>query len=276
MSKKRYIDTHFWDDTWIADQLTRDERYFFLYLLTNGKTNVAGVYEISIRTIASESEFSRQEIQQMLMKMKSRVVYIDGWIVLRNGIKNQNYKNEKINRGICLVLEQCPKDALGFIDFPDDFDKPKQINTGQTTLLDESSMSHGSIYNLNSDSDLNLNSDSKNNSSAVLEKPDIAVSDFDIVGRKYWQVIKTYKLPVMNNNNLKNGIKKLLAECGVEDSLKYLDFLLTDYPDLLLDKKPELSEGLEIYSKRKRIENAVKRTSYEHSRPGRGWRAKTA
>jgi len=156
MSKKRYIDTHFWNDTWVADTLTRDERHFFLYLLTNDKTNVAGVYEMSLKAIAFEADFTRQEIMQMLHKMQSRVRYVEGWIVMRNGINNQNYKNEKIRRGIELVLEDCPPEALQYIDFPLDFKKPVVISNSQPRLMDESSMTHGSIYNSDSDSDSNI------------------------------------------------------------------------------------------------------------------------
>lgn len=144
MSKKRYIDTNFWVDGWIAN-LNRDEKYFFLYLLTNDKTSIAGVYEIPMKVIVFETEFEHSEVLTMLNKMKAKVVYMNGWIVLRKAIKNQNYRNEKIRRAIQIILEDCPSELLDFVDIPKDFGakittKPK--GPQQQQLLDESSMSH--------------------------------------------------------------------------------------------------------------------------------------
>lgn len=160
MSKKRFIDTHFWSDVWV-DNLSRDERYFFMYLLTNNKTSIAGVYEIPIKMIAFETDFEKNEVIEMFEKIKSKVRYIDGWVVMRNGIKNQNYRNSKIQRGIEIILEQCPAELLEFMDIPKDFvmnttlpvEKPKL-----PLVFDDPSMSHD--VSLHSDTDSEFDSDS--------------------------------------------------------------------------------------------------------------------
>lgn len=151
MSKKRYIDTNFWNDTWI-EQLTREEKYFFLYLITNEQTSIAGVYEISARRMSFETDFDKVEITQMLKKMESKVRYINGWIVLRNGVKSQNYRNDKIKRGIKAILEQCPVELLDYIDYPKDLDievQRPEPEPKQQSLIDDLSMTHDDSLHLN-------------------------------------------------------------------------------------------------------------------------------
>lgn len=155
MSKNRFINTSFWSDTWIVDHLTRDERYFFMYLLTNDKTSIAGVYELSVKMMAFETDFSPTEIAQMFNRLKSRVRYVDGWVVMRNGVKNQNYRNEKIRRGIELVLQQCPAECLQFVKIPGDANITVDKSPPQQRLVDESSMTLEEPLHSNSNSNSN-------------------------------------------------------------------------------------------------------------------------
>lgn len=161
MSKKRFIDTSFWSDVWVVDGLSPEERYFFLYLITNDKTSIAGVYELSLKTMAFETDFDREKILRMFTKMASKVAYKNGWVVLRNAIKNQNYKNEKIRRGIELVLEACPAECLEFIHMPKDFDVNLPKKEPQQGLFDRSSMSHDESSHSDADSDTDSKSDSE-------------------------------------------------------------------------------------------------------------------
>lgn len=162
MSKKRFIDTSFWSDVWVIDKLTRDERYFFMYLLTNDKTSVAGVYEISVKMMAFEADFTRDQIFDMFRTMSAKVHYVDGWVVMRNGISNQNYRNEKIRRGIEIVLESCPQGCLKYIDFPKDFKttlvKPSVIHDSSMTLEDSLHSDSELDSDLESDSELDAGS----------------------------------------------------------------------------------------------------------------------
>lgn len=162
MSKKRYFDTNFWSDTWV-ETLTREEKLFFIYLFTNERVSIAGVYEIPLKRMAIETDFDKTEIMSMLTKMESRAKYINGWVVLRNAIKSQNYKNDKIQKGIKAILESCPVELLQFVSFPQDFgvlverseSEPKQQGLFDDTSmsLDDSPMRHDKYniikYNIN-------------------------------------------------------------------------------------------------------------------------------
>lgn len=176
MSKKRYIDTNFWSDTWV-DQLDTLEKFFFLYLLTNDRTSIAGIYEIPVKRMRIETDLSATDISRMFKRMETKARYIDGWVVLRNGIKSQNYKNEKIRIGIKAILETCPVELLQFVDIPKDLGvtiERVEKEPLQQRLIDDPSMtldetSHLIKYNSNS----NLNS---NSNTETPDEPSLSVS----------------------------------------------------------------------------------------------------
>lgn len=61
----RKVHTSFWSDTFIQD-LTTDQRYFYLYLLTNEHTSQCGVYEISKKQISFDTGYSMDRVSILL------------------------------------------------------------------------------------------------------------------------------------------------------------------------------------------------------------------
>lgn len=66
---KRIIETNLWNDELIGD-FTVDERYFWLYLLTNPHTNILGIYRVSLKTMAFELGFDRLPIEAHLRRFQ--------------------------------------------------------------------------------------------------------------------------------------------------------------------------------------------------------------
>jgi len=54
MAKYRQLYTEFWSDSFVLE-LSSEEKFFYLYLLTNTKTTQSGIYEISRRFIETET-----------------------------------------------------------------------------------------------------------------------------------------------------------------------------------------------------------------------------
>lgn len=135
MSKTRYVNTIVWSDPWMVDKLNPLDRYLFLYLLTNAHTTIAGVYEVSLRTMSFETGIEKEELIRMLKRLEPKVRYLDGWVVMTNGIKNQNYNSPKIKTGIELVLAKCPESLIKYINFPKDFNYERPAENPQTELL---------------------------------------------------------------------------------------------------------------------------------------------
>ena len=122
-SKKRFINTKFWSDNFISE-LDPLERYLFLYFLTNEHTNISGIYELPLRIMAFESGIDKEMILKMLPRLKEKILFIDGWIFIKNFIKNQ-VDNESVRIGIKNAYKDIPEDILA---------KISQFNTGSDTL----------------------------------------------------------------------------------------------------------------------------------------------
>lgn len=65
MAIYRNIQMSFWTDSKVSDDLTPEDRYFYLYLLTNPHTNLAGCYEISTRQAAYETGYNKETIERL-------------------------------------------------------------------------------------------------------------------------------------------------------------------------------------------------------------------
>lgn len=61
----RKIHIHFWSDVFIQS-LTPEQKFFFLYLLTNEKTKQCGVYEITLRQISYDTGYNNETVNKLL------------------------------------------------------------------------------------------------------------------------------------------------------------------------------------------------------------------
>lgn len=113
MSKRRQLETKFWDDKYVTN-LDPSEKLLFLYLLTNPSTNIAGLYEITVRRIAFDTGFDDVVVENILSRLEKskKIVRIDDWILIVNFIKYQSV-NPSVLKGIkrCL-FEETPEHIL--------------------------------------------------------------------------------------------------------------------------------------------------------------------
>lgn len=69
MAKGRLISTSFWDDSKVVDDFTPEDKYIYLYCMTNPHTNLCGCYEVSIKQIASETGYNEDTVKRLLMRL---------------------------------------------------------------------------------------------------------------------------------------------------------------------------------------------------------------
>ena len=67
MSSIRYLHTSYWQDDFIL-QLTPEEKFFYVYLLTNSKLTQCGIYEISKKVMVFETGYNIETIDKLLEK----------------------------------------------------------------------------------------------------------------------------------------------------------------------------------------------------------------
>lgn len=69
MAIYRAVQMAFWTDPKIVDKFTPEDKLFYLYVLTNPHTNLAGCYEVSYRQMECETGFTREDIVQLIDRM---------------------------------------------------------------------------------------------------------------------------------------------------------------------------------------------------------------
>ena len=101
MGKLRSINTVIWSDTWFED-LDTEEKLFFIYLITNEKTNMLGVYETSIKKMSFETGIQTKKISETITKFvkDNRIKYISNRVVLLNFLKHQRYNTNMLKSAI--------------------------------------------------------------------------------------------------------------------------------------------------------------------------------
>jgi hypothetical protein len=70
MAKYRQVYTEFWRDSF-AISLSPEDRYFFLYLLTNPATKQCGIYELPMQIMASETGYNHDTVKKLLSRFES-------------------------------------------------------------------------------------------------------------------------------------------------------------------------------------------------------------
>ena len=69
MNERRSINTCIWTDEWF-EELNPHEKLIWLYLLTNPKANLIGIYEISIKRISFDNGLAKEEVKQITHKFQ--------------------------------------------------------------------------------------------------------------------------------------------------------------------------------------------------------------
>ena len=66
MATYRQVQLSFWTDSFIADNFSAEDKYFYLYALTNLHTSLCGCYEVSEKQIAKEMGYSIESVEAIL------------------------------------------------------------------------------------------------------------------------------------------------------------------------------------------------------------------
>lgn len=68
---KRVVDTRFWNDTDVLDTFSVEDKYFYLYLMTNPKCSQLGIYSLPKKVIAFETGYSAEAITVLLDRFEN-------------------------------------------------------------------------------------------------------------------------------------------------------------------------------------------------------------
>jgi hypothetical protein len=108
MYTKRYVSSHFWDDSYIVE-LDPTEKLLFLYCITNPLARISGFYEISLRRIAFDTGIDKDMISIILGRFEKdkKVFFYNGFIIIPNFPRHQSY-NSNMEKSISKDIEEAP------------------------------------------------------------------------------------------------------------------------------------------------------------------------
>lgn len=116
MAKYRQVYVEFWQDGFVLD-LTPEEKYFYIYLMTNSKTSQCGIYELPKRVIETETGYNRETVEKLLQRFveygKIKYDHTTKEIMILNWIKYNSIKSPKVIACIKKELETIKN--VGFI-----------------------------------------------------------------------------------------------------------------------------------------------------------------
>src|ERR1035437_1463312 len=89
--RTKMIWTQIWDDEWFRS-LSAPSRYLFVFLLTNPEVNLVGVYRLNTEKLKYYTRLNNDQITKCFGQLSAKVIYKDGWIIIRKYIDFNPYK----------------------------------------------------------------------------------------------------------------------------------------------------------------------------------------
>lgn len=140
MAKFRQVYTEFWEDPKVQEEFTPEDRYFYLYLLTNPRTTQIGIYQITKKQIAFELGYSTESINALIDRFENHHKLIKYNIETREiAIKNWGrYNFNKAGKPVedCVRSELSRVKDNGLIEYTKpNIDNSKIINIYDTYTI---------------------------------------------------------------------------------------------------------------------------------------------
>lgn len=105
MAVYRSVHLSFWTDNKVEDDFTPEDKYFYIYLLTNPQTNICGCYEISYSQMTRNTGYNKDTIIRLLERFENvhNIIKFDKntkEILILNWYKYNWSKSEKTLTGV--------------------------------------------------------------------------------------------------------------------------------------------------------------------------------
>ncbi|KEK23253.1 DnaD domain-containing protein [Bacillus gaemokensis] len=144
MAVYRNVQVNFWQDDFVLD-LTPEERYFYIYLLTCSKTTQCGIYPLPKRLAEMETGYNRETVEKLLHRFieygkilydaETKELYIQNWLRY-NPVTNTNMekcvlrelKTVKNKEFVHMFLRKCLEEELNIPLLLEHFGMPVEVS----------------------------------------------------------------------------------------------------------------------------------------------------
>lgn len=105
MAVYRSVHLSFWTDNKVEDDFTPEDKYFYMYLLTNPQTNICGCYEVSYSQMTRQTGYNKDTVMRLLERFENvhKIIRFDKntkEILILNWYKYNWNKSEKTLTGV--------------------------------------------------------------------------------------------------------------------------------------------------------------------------------
>ncbi|MED4651710.1 hypothetical protein COM13_24700 [Bacillus pseudomycoides] len=144
MAVYRNVQVNFWQDDFVLD-LTPEERYFYIYLLTCSKTTQCGIYPLPKRLAEMETGYNRETVEKLLQRFveygkilydaETKELYILNWLRY-NPVTNTNMekcvlrelKTVKSKEFVYMFLQKCLEEGMNIPLLLEYFGMPGELS----------------------------------------------------------------------------------------------------------------------------------------------------
>ncbi|PEO46666.1 DnaD domain-containing protein [Bacillus pseudomycoides] len=144
MAVYRNVQVNFWQDDFVLD-LTPEERYFYIYLLTCSKTTQCGIYPLPKRLAEMETGYNRETVEKLLQRFveygkilydaETKELYILNWLRY-NPVTNTNMekcvlrelKTVKSKEFVYMFLQKCLEEGMNIPLLLEHFGMPGELS----------------------------------------------------------------------------------------------------------------------------------------------------
>lgn len=71
MAIYRNVQLNFWTDSKVEDDFTPEDKYFYLYLITNPQTNICGCYQISYAQVTNQTGYNKDTVNRLIERFEN-------------------------------------------------------------------------------------------------------------------------------------------------------------------------------------------------------------
>lgn len=208
MAIYRQIQISFWQDELIIE-LDPEEKYFYLYLMTNDKTTQCGIYRINKKIVAFDTGWSIEKVDLMLNKFiehkrieyndENKEIFLKNWLKFNKGtspkvatVIDRELENVKTANFLNEVVKQCKNYKYPIKTKKIEY--PYSIDSGSET---ENTVPIG-VGNKNQNQNQNNNQNQNQNKTG--NEDDVVVFPGDKAHEFYQQHFQIIETPIIMQN----------------------------------------------------------------------------
>ncbi len=259
MAIYRNVQLSFWTDNKVEDDFTPEDKYFYIYLLTNPQTNICGCYEVSYSQMTRQTGYNKETIDRLFDRFENvhRVIRYSRdtkEILLINWYKYNWSKSEKTLVGVENVAKHIKSDD--FRKYVFDVINCIRNNTPimghicpiQASVSDTDSVSDSITDTDNKDNNINIQK--KETYKELLERLLLkySISDYLLESVKDWLEYKIernrFRYKAKGLNSLLNQVNESARKYGDEAVANAIrESIASSYQGIVWDKVSKGSQN---------------------------------